>query len=284
MTGLSRFRHSAFALKTSSLSEKVTDMKLTKYAVAALLSSVAVGAAPAYAQTNNPWVEVEAFLAMAGVGGGSGDGQLHLPNLGTNCDYPFKVTGFGAGVKVGVSKVWASGPVNNLTQLEEFPGKYTSSQGEITLVAGRGSGTLKNDANNVSLDLTAKTAGIGIGLSGNSLAIDMPIPPENAPRVYVVEFGFQRNYVSAEARKTLNDLVDAWKCRFVNIAVVGHADTKEYDEVDVSQLRADAVRNYLIGAGVVPSRVTAKISTKLQVPTGEAVRLRDNRAAVVTIY
>lgn len=151
------------------------------------------------------------------------------------------------------------------------------------MIAGRGSATLKNNANNVSLDLTAKTAGIGIGISGNGLTIDMPIPPVNAPRVYVVEFGFQRNYVDAEARKALNDLVDAWKCRFVNMTVVGHADTKEYDEVDLSQLRADAVRNYLVGAGVVPSRITAKISTKLQVPTGEAVRLRDNRAVVVTI-
>ena len=121
MTGLSRFRHSAFALGISSLSEKVTDMNFTKYAAAALLSFIAVGAAPAYAQTNNPWVELEAFLAMAGIGGGSGDGQLHLPNLGTNCAYPFTVSGFGAGVKVGVSKVWASGPVNNLTRLEDFP-------------------------------------------------------------------------------------------------------------------------------------------------------------------
>jgi outer membrane protein OmpA-like peptidoglycan-associated protein len=70
----------------------------------------------------------------------------------------------------------------------------------------------------------------------------------------------------------------------VDIAAVGHADTKENDEVNLSQLRADAVRNYLVGAGVVPTRVTAKISTNLQVPTGEAVRLRQNRVAVVTIH
>jgi len=149
------------------------------------------------------------------------------------------------------------------------------------LVAGRGSGTLKNNANNVSLDLAAKTAGIGIGISGNGLTIDMPIPLENAPRVYVLEFGFDKNWVNADSRKTLNDLLGAWKCRFVNIEVAGHADTKENDEVNLSQLRADAVRNYLVDAGVVPTRVTAKISTNLQVPTGEAVRLRDNRAAVV---
>ena len=259
-------------------------MNHTKYAAAALLSSVAVGAAPAHAQTNNmPWVELQAISVMAGVGGEGGDGQLHLPNLGTNCTYPFKVSGFGVGPRVGVSKLWASGPVTNLTQLEEFPGTYTSAQGGITLVAGGGGGSMKNNANNVSLDLTAKTAGLGIGVSGNGLTIDMPIPPENAPRAYVLEFGFNKDWVDADSRKTLNELLDAWKCRFVNIAVVGHADTKEYDEVDLSKARADAVRDYLLGAGVVPSRVTAKISTKLEVPTGDAVRLRQNRAVVVTI-
>jgi outer membrane protein OmpA-like peptidoglycan-associated protein len=98
-----------------------------------------------------------------------------------------------------------------------------------------------------------------------------------------LDFGFNKDWVNADSRKTLNELLDAWKCRFVNIAVVGHADTKEYDEVDLSQARADAVRDYLLGAGVVPSRVTAKISTKLEVPTGDAVRLRQNRVAVVTI-
>jgi outer membrane protein OmpA-like peptidoglycan-associated protein len=259
-------------------------MNHTKYAAAALLSSVAVGAIPASAQTSNtPWVELEAMSVMAGVGGEGGDGQLHLPNLGTNCAYPFKVSGFGVGPMVGVAKVWASGPVTNLTQLEEFPGSYTSAQGGITLVAGAGGGTLKNNANKVSLDLAAKTAGLGIGISGNGMTVDMPIPPENAPRVYVLEFGFNKNWVNAESRKTLNDLMDAWKCRFVNIAVAGHADTKEYDEVNLSKLRADAVRDYLVGAGVVPSRVTAKIHTDLQVPTGEAVRLRANRVVVVTI-
>jgi len=69
----------------------------------------------------------------------------------------------------------------------------------------------------------------------------------------------------------------------VTITATGHADTKENDEVDLSQLRADAVRNYLLGAGVVPTRVTARINTNLQVPTGEAVRLRSNRVVVVTI-
>ncbi|MGC2201093.1 MAG: OmpA family protein [Stellaceae bacterium] len=220
---------------------------------------------------------------MAGVGGQGGDGQLHLPNLGTNCDYPFKVSGFGAGLQVNVSKVSASGMVKNLMKLEDFPGTYTATQGQVTLAVGGGSMSLKNNANTVSLDLAAKTTGIGIGISGQGLTIDMPIPLENAPRVYVLEFGFEKNWVNADSRKTLNDLLDAWKCRFVNIEVAGHTDTKEAD-LNLSELRADAVRNYLVGAGVVPNRVTTKIATDLQVLTGAGFRLRDNRVAVVTIH
>jgi hypothetical protein len=83
-------------------------------------------AAPAAAQSyDGPWVEVEAFSAMADFGGEAGDGQRNLPNLGTNCVHPFKVTGFGAGIQVNVSKISASGPVSNLTKLEDFPGTYT---------------------------------------------------------------------------------------------------------------------------------------------------------------
>jgi hypothetical protein len=44
------------------------------------------GAAPAIAQTQNlPWVQMETMSVNAGIGGQTGDGLLHLPNLGTNC-------------------------------------------------------------------------------------------------------------------------------------------------------------------------------------------------------
>jgi outer membrane protein OmpA-like peptidoglycan-associated protein len=222
---------------------------------------------------------------MAGIGGQSGDGQLNLPNLGTNCVYPFKVTGFGGGIQVGVSKVSASGPVANLTQIEDFPGQYTARQGQFTLVAGRGGMSLKNNANNVTLDLSLQTVGINVGISAQGLTIDMPALPVNAPRVYLLEFGYGKTWVNADSRKTLNDLLDAWKCRYVNIAVVGHTDTQEPDKLNLSQLRAVSVANFLTGAGVVQSRITAKGvgESGLQVPTPEGWRLRSNRVVVLTI-
>jgi len=82
--------------------------------------------------------------------------------------------------------------------------------------------------------------------------------------------------------------MDAWKCRFVNIEVAGHTDTvgKESDNLNLSELRAQAVRNYLVGAGVVPTRITTRImgESDLQVQTANNVRLRRNRVAIVTIH
>ena len=84
--------------------------------VTAALLLVAAGVAPAMAQSDNgPSVEIETMSVVIGIGGQSGEGILNLPNLGTNCVYPFKVSGFGAGIQVAVSKISAAGPIRNLT-------------------------------------------------------------------------------------------------------------------------------------------------------------------------
>jgi outer membrane protein OmpA-like peptidoglycan-associated protein len=147
--------------------------------------------------------------------------------------------------------------------------------------------SLKNNANNVSLDLASQTTGIALGISGQGLTIDMPEPPVNAPRVYVLEFGFNKDFVNAGTRKALNELMEAWKCRYVNIEVA-HTNSvgKESDNLNLSELRAQGVRNYLVGGGVVPTRITTHVAgeSDLQVPTANNVRLRSNRVAIVTIH
>ena len=264
-------------------------MSFTKYSAAALLISLAAGPAPSNAQTNDgPSVQIESTSFMVGIGGQGGDRELFLPNLGTNCVYPFNINGFGAGIQVGVSRISASGPVKNLTKVEDFEGTYSSTQGEATLVAGRGSMSLKNNANNVTLELASQTTGIALGLSGQNLTIDLPEPPVKTPRRYVLEFGFNKDFINADSRKTLNELMDTWKCRYVNIEVAGHTDTvgKESDNLNLSELRAQNARNYLVAAGVVSTRITTRVAgeSDLQVPTAENVRLRDNRVAIVTIH
>jgi OmpA-OmpF porin, OOP family len=158
------------------------------------------------------------------------------------------------------------------------------TQRAATVLVGRGNMSLENKSDGVSMDLASQTAGIGLGVSAQGLTIDMPVAV-NAPRVYALQFGFERSWVNAESRNTLDQLLDAWKWRFVSITLAGRTDTKEADNLNLSELRAEAVRNYLVGAGVVPRRITAKIEGEhnQQVPTVEGVRLRDNRVAVVTI-
>ena len=133
------------------------------------------------------------------------------------------------------------------------------------------------------IELDAQTTGIGLGVSAQGLKIDMPIPPENAPRTYVLEYGFQKGWLNADNRKALDDLVDAWKCRFVNFDVTGGRDSQETEGAKLASLRANAVRIYLVGAGVVANRITPKASDYLRVLTGEGVRLRQNRVVVVTV-
>jgi hypothetical protein len=154
-------------------------------ATAAIVLSLAA-AAPAMAQgAAEPWAQIQTTSAMVGLGGQSGDGQLSMPNLGTNCVYPFKVSGFGAGIQVGISRASAAGAVKNLTALEEFSGNYSASQGEATVIAGGGGTTMKNNANNVSLTLASQTTGLNIGIAGQGFCGLLPLAAmgQDGPRM-----------------------------------------------------------------------------------------------------
>jgi outer membrane protein OmpA-like peptidoglycan-associated protein len=246
-------------------------------------------APPAMAQGggNEPWAQMETTSAMIGIGGQSGEGQLSLPNLGTNCIYPFKVSGFGAGIQVGISKIAAAGPVKNLTKLEDFSGSYGATQGEATVVGGGGGISMKNNATNVSINLTSQTAGLNIGIAGQGMTVSMPVPPVNAPRVLVLEFGYNKDWLNLANRAKLDQLLSAWKCRYGAIEVVGYTDAvgKEDENLKLSVKRATAVRDYLLGAGVFPTRLPALAAgeNNQQVATYQGVRLRANRVVVVTI-
>ena len=168
-------------------------MRLSTLSSAALMLAVA-GGAPALAQTaeNTPWVELETTSVALGIGGQSGDGVLRLPNLGTNCAYAFKVDGFGAGIKVGISKVAASGPVAGMTKVGDLVGDYGATEGSVTLIAGAGGMSMKNRKNNVVMNLKSETQGLDLGFGAQGMTIKFQEPPQNAPRAYIVEFGSTR--------------------------------------------------------------------------------------------
>ena len=263
-------------------------MRSLKYAISAgLLVALAAGG-PAGAQTpNGPYVEMESTSVNVGIGGQSGDGMLRLPNLGTNCAYPFRVSGFGAGIHVGISKVSASGAVQNMTRISDLNGAYSAAQGEVTPLAGAGAMSMKNRNNNVTIDLKSQTQGIGLGFGGQGMTIRVAEPAVNPPKAYVLEFGFNKDWVGQAGRPVLDQVVNAWKCRYANIWLFGHTDTtgKEDGNLDLSAKRAAAARDYLLGAGVNPARVriVAKGENTPLVATANNVRLRTNRAVVVIV-
>ena len=186
-----------------------------------------------------------------------------------------------------MSKAAAAGPVRNLTRLEDFSGNYSAGQGEATVIAGTGSLSMKNNANGVTINLTSQTTGLNIGVAGQGMTVNMPVPPETAPRVLVLEFGYNKDWLNLANRAKLDQLISAWKCRFGTIEVVGRTDSvgKEDANLQLSFKRATAVRDYLLGAGIFPARLPALASgeNNQQVPTTQGVRLRANRVVVVTI-
>src|SRR5260221_3633510 len=122
--------------------------------VSASLASALAFASSVLAQPEQmPSIEMVSTSVNVGLGGQSGSGVLRLPNLGTSCAYPFKVDGFGAGIRVGISKASAAGVVANMTKFSDFAGNYTAIEGEATLIAGAGSTSMKNQNNNVVIGL-----------------------------------------------------------------------------------------------------------------------------------
>jgi len=96
-------------------------MRISKALLARSAALLLLVVTPVWAQTPaTPTVEMETTSASVGIGGQSGQGQLYLPNLGSNCVYPFTVNGFGAGIQVGVSKAAAAGNVLNLRRISDL--------------------------------------------------------------------------------------------------------------------------------------------------------------------
>ncbi|MDJ0950269.1 MAG: OmpA family protein [Alphaproteobacteria bacterium] len=252
---------------------------------ASLLLALAAGS-PALAESG-PSVEFTATTVAAGVGGGSGEGNLMLPNLGTGCTYPFKVEGFGAGIQLGVSKMTAKGAVKNLTKIADLPGGYSSTGAEATLVKGGGVLNLKNQRNDVGMELKSQTEGVSLGVGAQGITIKLAKALPEPQRVFVLYYGFNKDHVNKESRDTLATVIDGWKCRYANFELVGHTDTvgtEEYN-VELSERRANAARDFLVNAGIVPGRISTRAAGKTEplLDTGEGVRKRPNRVVVVQV-
>jgi OOP family OmpA-OmpF porin len=139
----------------------------------------------------------------------------------------------------------------------------------------------------VTMNLSSQTTGLNIGVAGQGLTVSMPVSPPSAPPVLVLEFGYNKDWLNKANKAKLDDFLAAWKCRFGAVEIVGHTDSvgKEDVNLKLSTNRATAVRDYLIGAGLYPSRIQplAAGENNQQVTTYQNQRLRANRVVTVTI-
>jgi hypothetical protein len=103
----------------------------------------------------------------AGLGVSWGNGTLTYKGK----NYPVSVSGLSL-VKVGISKITASGRVYNLKRLQDFDGTYTAVRADVTLAGGGSTISLKNQ-NGVRVNLSATTRGVDFTLGANG--VDMHI-------------------------------------------------------------------------------------------------------------
>jgi len=141
--------------------------------------------------------------------------MLHLPNLGTNCSYPFKVLGFGGGLQAGISQIAASGAVVGLKRILDLTGDYEATQGEATVIAGAGATQMKNRANNVRISLASNTRGAALGYGAQGIKIEVSDPPVNAPAQYMMEFGFNPDSPDGLGRQDRRPRQRWQNCRFL---------------------------------------------------------------------
>jgi OOP family OmpA-OmpF porin len=105
-----------------------------------------------------------------------------------------------------------------------------------------------------------------------------PLPPAPAPKKLILEgvnFDNDKATLRPEATTTLDQAAATLKeWGDVKVEVAGHTDSKASDSynMSLSQRRAEAVRDYLIGKGVAADRLTAK-------GYGESSPVADNETA-----
>jgi len=115
----------------------------------------------------NATLRLSGKSVAAGIGFSWGKGTLTYKGK----DYPVSVNGLSL-VKVGISKVTASGKVYNLKKLHDFDGNYTAAGAGMTL-AGGGSAIAMKNQNGVRVVLGATTRGVDVTIGG--AGVDMAI-------------------------------------------------------------------------------------------------------------
>ena len=107
------------------------------------------------------------------------------------------------------------------------------------------------------------------------------------PKVYTLNFGFNKSQINYAMRRSLDQIINDWKGKAAAVRVVGHADLVGSGKFNLalSRKRAAKVKAALVQGGVSPSIIEALGvgQTELAVLTKSSKRLRENRRVVLTI-
>jgi OOP family OmpA-OmpF porin len=103
-----------------------------------------------------------------------------------------------------------------------------------------------------------------------------PMPPKaDEPVTVLVLFDFDRSVLRAGETPKLDELTTSFKARaFDHVDAIGHADQIGADPYNLrlSELRAEAVRAYLVGKGVDAARIRTEGKGEREAVTGETCK------------
>jgi outer membrane protein OmpA-like peptidoglycan-associated protein len=113
-------------------------------------------------------------------------------------------------------------------------------------------------------------------------------PVAEAPKEFIVFFGFNKSHLTSEAVHVVGDAAAAAKKHgSASISIVGHTDTSGSTDYNMalSMRRAQAVKDSLIAHGIEASMVSTagRGETELLVNTGDGVKEPQNRRATIDL-
>ncbi|MBI3419000.1 MAG: OmpA family protein [Proteobacteria bacterium] len=113
-----------------------------------------------------------------------------------------------------------------------------------------------------------------------------PPPPPPVPETYIVFFDFDKYYLTAEAKETLQHAADAYHSGGVaRVQVTGHTDTSGSYRYNrrLSDRRARVVKQYMVALGIPENEIDTRGAgeSELMVMTGDNVREAKNRRAEI---
>jgi hypothetical protein len=114
-----------------------------------------------------PFVELESTAIAAGIGARFGEGTL----LVAGQEHPFTVKGLTVG-DLGISRISASGGVENLGDVSDFEGHYVAVEAGAAAGVGASALTMRNEKG-VVLTLNSDVKGVQLTLGAQGLNVEL---------------------------------------------------------------------------------------------------------------